>query len=73
MADGRLTKFIADQEEAVRLARDTVDGPDKVRSEALYVAMQIAGRNAENASAALTAREVISDARRLEAYLRGES
>ena len=65
----RLKKFLADQEEAVQLARSTPDGSDATRIDALNVALSLAHCNAEP-GVSITVGELLKDARAVEQYLR---
>lgn len=68
----RLKRFIQDQEEAVQIARETVDGSDPVRVDALNAALSLARTNAEVSNAQTTMAQLIGDAMMAEAYLKAK-
>jgi len=67
----RLKKFIADQEEAVSIARGLPDGSSPVRIDALNVALSLAHSNALASGGVTSMAEVMKDAVKVEKYLRG--
>jgi hypothetical protein len=67
----RLKKFIQDQEEAVQLARETTDGSDPLRVDAINAALSLARTNAEVSSTQTTMAQLIADAKLAESYLKG--
>lgn len=69
MAEARLTKFIADQEAAVDIARSAMDTPQayNIRVDAINGALSLAQANHETVSV----NELLANARRIEAYLKG--
>lgn len=70
MADEtRLKKFIADQEEAVQLARSTTDGSNPIKVDALNGALSLAHCNSEP-GVTLTVESLLKDARAIEQYLK---
>lgn len=73
MADDgtRLKKFIADQEDAVTLARSMPDGSNSLRIDAINVALSLAHSNAVAADAVTTMAELLKNATAAEAYLNG--
>lgn len=65
----RLQKFVADQTEAVKLARDeTRDKPSDTRVEAINVALSIASTNRDHRETSVE--EIITWARKIEAFFR---
>lgn len=73
MADDgtRLKKFIADQEDAVALARSMPEGGNPLRIDAMNVALSLAHSNAVAADAVTTMAKLLKDAAAAEAYLNG--
>jgi len=73
MADdgARLKKFVADQEDAVALARSMPDGSNPVRIDALNVALSLAHTNARANDNVVSMTELLKDAAIAEAYLKG--
>jgi hypothetical protein len=67
----RLKKFIADQEDAVTLARSMPDGSNPVRIDALNVALSLAHTNARANDNVVSMAELLKDAAIAEAYLKG--
>lgn len=64
----RLTKFVADQTEAVKLARDSSEKTSEVRIDALNAALSVASYNRDYHETSVE--KVIADARKFEEYLR---
>jgi hypothetical protein len=69
--DTRLKKFIADQEEAVQLARSTPDGSNPVRIDAINVCLSLAHCNAED-GIFVSIDALLKDAAKVEAYLKAQ-
>ena len=69
--DTRLKRFIADQEEAVQLARSTPEGSNPVRIDAINVALSLAHCNAEE-GVFVSVERLIKDAREIEKFLKAE-
>lgn len=67
----RLKKFIADQEEAVTLARSTPDGSNPVRIDSLNVALSLAHSNAIAGQHITSMADILKDAQAAEKYLKG--
>lgn len=74
MSDGptRLKRFIADQEEAVQLARSMQDGSNPQRIDAVNVALSLAHSNAVGGDKVTTMTELLSDARQALRFLSGQ-
>lgn len=68
----RLKRFIADQEEAVQLARSTPDGSNPLRIDAVNVALSLAHTNAVGGDKVTTMAELLTDARAAERFLSGQ-
>jgi len=73
MADdgARLKKFIADQEEAVSIARGLPDGSNPLRIDALNVALSLAHTNARANDNVVSMAQLLKDAVAAEEYLKG--
>jgi len=67
----RLKKFIADQEDAVSLARSMPEGSNALRIDAMNVALSLAHSNAIAADQVVTMAQLLKDATAAEAYLKG--
>jgi hypothetical protein len=67
----RLKKFLADQEEAVSIARGLPDGSSPVRIDALNVALSLAHCNALASGGTTSMTEIMKDAAKVEKYLKG--
>ena len=67
----RLKKFLADQEEAVQLARSTPEGSDAARVDSVNVALSLAHANAQAADHVTTITELLANARAAHRYLSG--
>lgn len=65
----RLKRFIADQEEAVQLARATPSATDPIRMDALNTALSLAHCNQEPGQT-VSVDSLIRDARQIERFLR---
>lgn len=68
----RLKRFIADQEEAVQLARSTPEGSNPLRIDAVNVALSLAHSNAVAADKETTMAELLKNAREAERFLSGQ-
>lgn len=71
--DTRLKKFIADQEEAVEIARGTVNGGDPLRIDAVNVALHLAHSNAIGANKETSMADLLKDALVAEKFLRRDT
>lgn len=73
MADdgARIKKFIADQEDAVTLARSLPDGSNSLRFDAMNVALSLAHSNAVATNTVTTMTELLKNAAAAEVYLGG--
>lgn len=69
----RLKKFIADQEEAVSLARSTPEGSNPVRIDSLNAALSLACTNAANCQQVTSMADILKDAAAAEKYLKGSA
>ncbi len=67
----RLKKFLADQEEAVQLARTMPDRSDPRRVDAINVALSLAHCNADACGEKTTMAELLANAKAAERFLSG--
>ena len=68
----RLKKLISDQEEAVQIARETLNGGDPLRIDAVNVALSLAHSNAVGGDRHTSMTELLRDAAAAEKYLKGD-
>lgn len=68
----RLKRFISDQEEAVQLARETTDGSDPLRIDAVNVALSLAHSNAVACDRETTMAELLANAKMAQRFLSGQ-
>lgn len=67
-----LKKFIRDQEEAVQLARETVDSSDTIKLDAVNIALSLAHVNAVACDQTQNITTLLADADIAEKWLRGQ-
>ena len=72
MAEPGLKKFLKDQEEAVQLARDTAEGADQFRVEAVNIALSLAHVNALACDQTQNMKALLADADVAEKWLKGQ-
>lgn len=71
MSEPGLKKFLTDQEQAVQLARETPEGADSIKVDAINVALSLAYSNAIGGNCVITIAELLKAADEAEKWLRG--
>lgn len=73
MSEPGLKKFLRDQEEAVQLARETVEGADAFRIEAINTALALANINSHQVDFITSMTKLLADADVAEKWLKGQT